>query len=1685
MNIPNLTLYIILSICLLPFTGLSQDFELNNWKFENEGGQKEDEVTGVATDSQGNVYITGYFSGTINLDPEGTSAGRLTSVDNNTDASDINTDIFVAKYGADGKLIRAIPLDYKGFNDRANNIALSNDGTLVYVVGQARGESGDDVDIYVALLDNDLDFIKRIQSSSAEDEQASNVAVHDNGNVYITGIFEKTIELYPESFGLETTPFTDTAPNEGLFVLVFDKNLNSFITGTVAKGNDIVRSSGIDIDNQGDAYITGEFSGNLAFPDAITRTSNGNRDAFYGKYDVSANDFDFAFSFGAGNDDRSRSLALDNNAFYITGDFRGTVDFDPNHTNASSIKAASSLDYDFFLAKYALNGSFQQVYQVGGKGDGSFEQGYEVTTRGNNVYVTGRVSSVTQGVGDSRFFEGVQNINEADAFMAVFDSDISAPSFVQRFGSNHLDFGNAIAVADGFVYVGGFADWNRDASGDEATKNSFLARFKEMKEELDVFIHPDFASQTVEKEILGGRDAVFADIDTDGDLDLTVAFKLGSKIQWYRNNEGQFSGAIPLENNLDDPRTVASADFDGVNGPDVVMADDPNSGSELRWYKNQGNSFGAPLTITTDYQGSSDVYAGDMDNDGDADIVLANFFSQNLVWFRNEGGTFSNGIEIDETDGLPREVVVGNIDNDPENLLDLVLVIRDKEESEDADEDQVLFYKNLGSGNFNLPVVIANNSHVDNPRGAALADFDNDKDLDVVVISNDGGSITLIKNQGDGTFATPQSIGSTKKPFAVDATDVDGDGDLDILVGSENDGDAGEDGILVWFKNNGSAAFTKETLVNVPKGKPKAIISDDIDNDGDQDIVVAYAEDGDFEVSETNLVLSLTNNIQSSPTSKLTELSVLTGDPADVITVYGANFGSIIGTAVVYFGETEAVVTQVFAEGTKLEVVVPEVADGYYDIKVVLPNGNEVVFPEKFLVGEIPTEPFISQVTPEEVAVGGELTIEGGGFGTNPEVKLDETVIAEVSIIKADSTISITVPELAVGEYALVVTPEGGEPIPYANNITIVDDIVPVVPKVDSIAPTQGPINTDVTIFGRGLAEVGLLFNGGTMTPTTQTDSQIVFKVHGEALEEGESYSISIVINETDTQEVGSFTINSEVDVVAPEIVIGGFTDPYGGGDITLSADVTDEGSGVNAASVTLFYKAVSSSTYSSEVMSLEGESRYTVTLSAASLASLFSATEIGMEFYVAAADNAGNEAESAHNVIYQTFTDITLERVSPIVDAKNPKDSDYQMIAIPLKSQSVTGAFEELEGYKTDGTGKWALYKYLPSQQAYQQHQQGFTSFEPGVGYMFAYRNFTGNITMTGEAVDLTDNAVSITLAEGQNLIGNPFLFRIDWGAVIDYNKGLGVAGIDAVDETLIKWKGGDWVTGETALQSFEGAFVEVIGEASVTLKIPVTAHARLSSVKPKNSFSANLDANAWFIPLNLQSSDRTYSMGGIGMHPEAQLSGDRFDDFTPPRLLDHLELNFPHEEFFLENFTKDIVPTQSSYVWDFVVAAGESSQATLTWDAQNFGNSSYELILLDLENLNQVNLRDQSSYTFALSGEHKFQLFYGTQDEITDKMQPTQFAIGQPYPNPTSGQLSIPVSVPEGQLSSEVSVTIFNTVGQLVKTLNRTLPSGYHTLQWSGKDTQGQEVSEGMYVYRVKWGEGKASTGKVLIRR
>jgi hypothetical protein len=215
-----------------------------------------------------------------------------------------------------------------------------------------------------------------------------------------------------------------------------------------------------------------------------------------------------------------------------------------------------------------------------------------------------------------------------------------------------------------------------------------------------------------------------------------------------------------------------------------------------------------------------DSDAGDIDGDGDIDLVLAQEFARNLILTNDGSGSFTAAF-VPGGNGDNEDVRLRDFNND--GRLDMLTVHED-------DGVHALFINN-GAGSFlDRSAFIPVNSIA---NAAEVIDLDADQRLDIL-LGNRGTNLVLLQ-QANGAFVNVTAM----RPIGGDTTqdllllDIDGDTDQDLFVANETDNRL--------FVNTGSGFFTNETAARLPGSDGESREADvaDIDNDGDLDIIVA------------------------------------------------------------------------------------------------------------------------------------------------------------------------------------------------------------------------------------------------------------------------------------------------------------------------------------------------------------------------------------------------------------------------------------------------------------------------------------------------------------------------------------------------------------------------------------------------------------------------------------------------------------------------------------------------------------------------------------------------------------------------------------------------------------------------------------------------------------------------------
>jgi hypothetical protein len=101
------------------------------------------------------------------------------------------------------------------------------------------------------------------------------------------------------------------------------------------------------------------------------------------------------------------------------------------------------------------------------------------------------------------------------------------------------------------------------------------------------------------------------------------------------------------------------------------------------------------------------------------------------------------------------------------------------------------------------------------------------------------------------------------------------------------------------------------------------------------------------------------------------------------------------------------------------------------------------------------------------------------------------------------------------------------------------------------------------------------------------------------------------------------------------------------------------------------------------------------------------------------------------------------------------------------------------------------------------------------------------------------------------------------------------------------------------------------------------------------------------------------------------------------------------------------------------------------------------------------------------------------------TDRPAVAEIFLGMPYPNPFGPATGIAYAIPGGSGECKVTLSVYNALGQRVKTLvDAVQPAGYYTVTWNGADSAGAPVASGVYFYRLTW-NGESRTQRVVLIR
>ena len=419
------------------------------------GSSDEDVATGVAVDSSGNSYVTGYTDGGIDGN---SSSGKK--------------DFFLIKYNSSGTKEWTKQEGSSG-DDYAYGVAVDSSDNI-YVTGytdkKLHGNNNTGrFDMFLVKYNSSgtRQWTKLLGTNNHE--YATSIATDSSGNIYVTGITwggldGSTKPSYCMGYG------TVKASKEctDIFLVKYNSSgTKQWVKQLEGSSKSYDKSQGLAVDSSDNIYVAGFTNGGLD-----GNTNSGKHDILLVKYNSSGSK-QWLQQFGSSNNDMGLEVNVDSKAnIYVTGKTEGGLD---GNTNSGK--------NDIFLVKYNSSGTKQWTQQLGTP---TFDEGNGVAVdSSDNIYVSGW----TRGELDT--YAG-----HDDAIVLKYNSSgtkqwtrqFGAPSFLEKSQYNSssqmttsTDKGIGVAVdSSGNIYVTGNTDGGLDGNTNSGKNDIFLVKYNSM-----------------------------------------------------------------------------------------------------------------------------------------------------------------------------------------------------------------------------------------------------------------------------------------------------------------------------------------------------------------------------------------------------------------------------------------------------------------------------------------------------------------------------------------------------------------------------------------------------------------------------------------------------------------------------------------------------------------------------------------------------------------------------------------------------------------------------------------------------------------------------------------------------------------------------------------------------------------------------------------------------------------------------------------------------------------------------------------------------------------------------------------------------------------------------------------------------------------------------------------------------
>jgi large repetitive protein len=500
----------------------------------------------------------------------------------------------------------------------------------------------------------------------------------------------------------------------------------------------------------------------------------------------------------------------------------------------------------------------------------------------------------------------------------------------------------------------------------------------------------------------GCSDAIAANLNSDGRPDLVAVSPITgtTSVFHYDGFAYRLRGTLKAGTT---PEEVVAADFNGDGDLDLAVA---NYGSnDVSVFLGKGDdSFGDAVSYST---GAGPIALATFDSSGNGhqDLVTADLVALTVsVLVNNGNGTFLSPPVVAPSAG-PEDVIVADLTGN--GIPDLIVP--------EFGLNQVAIFLGRGDGTFRDPIEIMAGS---GPEDVAVGDFTGDGIPDLAVADYLSNSITILQGDGTGGFVPIETLATGDGPEFLKTADLDGDGHLDLIVADflENDIDV--------YYGRGDGTFSSSVSYSVGLG-PSGIAIGDLNGDGRSDVVVSDSGSNDVEVLTATGPRSFADPVSFAAGAQPWDVTLghfVNGGPLDLVVSDGLSSPSVVSVLVGVGDGTFLPAASFGVGGSPYELAVGDFnGDGNLDVVTGndVTNDNSVLFgrgdgtfaPEVRLPGGIdPYGMAVADLTGDGhldfVSVNyqsSDLTVYlGRGDGTFASVQTIPLVSADLPTITAD-----------------------------------------------------------------------------------------------------------------------------------------------------------------------------------------------------------------------------------------------------------------------------------------------------------------------------------------------------------------------------------------------------------------------------------------------------------------------------------------------------------------------------------------------------------------------------------------------------------------------------------------------------------------------------------------------------------